>query len=74
MKLHVSDMIKKKKETVAKKLNNTEMTLKRASDATIADEVNNSLKRCKVVAPPGLKSKVQAQLNTVTCQDTALSA
>ena len=74
MKLHVEDMIKKKKETAAKKLINTEMTLKRASDAMIADDVNNSLKKYKVVAPPGLKAKVQAQLNTASYQDRALSA
>ena len=40
-------MIKKKKEAAAKKLINTEMTLKRASDAMIADDVNNSLKNIR---------------------------
>ena len=73
MKLHVDDVIKKKKETAAKKLINTEMTLKRASDATIADEVSSSLKRFKVVAPPGLKEKAQAQLNTTAYQERAMS-
>ena len=74
MTLYVDDVSEKKIETSTRKLINTENNLKRASDTMITDKVNSSLKRYKVVAPPGLKAKAQAQLNAATRQDRSLSA
>ena len=48
------------------------MPLKRVLDAMTVDEVNISFKRRKVVVPPRLKIKAQAQFNVATCQDMTL--